>query len=160
MIMKSLLNLFAIAMLGVIGASCLKDDLSGKYNSSLAEMTDFRLYFRWQDTTVDQRGTPKEATRILIKAVQLSYTKKIDAVARTLQITPTLPSGFPPKYAKTVSIANLWGVAYISSAAVIVPLNGAPRLGAPGDYSKPATYEITAANGNKKTWTVTVNRLP
>jgi len=159
MIMKSIFNLSAIMALAVLGTSCLKDDLSGKYNSSLAEMTDFRLFFKWQDTTVDQRGTPKEVTRILIKVVQLNYTKKVDANAGTLQITPAFGVDFPAKYRSTTSTKRLWGVAYISPAAIISPLNGSPALGTPGDFSKPVAYEIMAASGNKKMWTVTVAPL-
>lgn len=158
--MKTIVNLFAIVCLGVIGTSCLKDDLGGSFNSSLAEMTDFRLHFKWQDTTVDKQRTNEEFTRITIKVVQMNYTKKVDAAARTLQITPSFPSDFPIKYKRKASLTYLWGVAYISSAATIAPLNGSPRLGTPGDYSKPVSYEITAANGNKKTWTITVDPLP
>ncbi|MDE7236705.1 MAG: hypothetical protein K2N66_02660, partial [Paramuribaculum sp.] len=48
----------------------------------------------------------------------------------------------------------------ISTAAVIEPLDGAPALGVPGDWSKPNKYQITAANGKKKVWTVTLELIP
>lgn len=160
MIMKKIFNIVTIFLLTLLGTSCLKDNLSGKYNSTHAEMTDFRLFYKYQDTTIDQQGTKNEVMRIAIKAVQLNSTMKVDSAAGTLQITPTLPSDFPQKYRRKVSLTRLWGVAYISSAAIIAPLNGSPALGTPGDYSKPVTYEITSPAGNRKTWTVTVEQLP
>ena len=44
----------------------------------------------------------------------------------------------------------------ISTAATIKPINGAPKLGVPGDWSKDNQYEVTAADGTKKTWTIVV----
>ena len=44
----------------------------------------------------------------------------------------------------------------ISTAAVIKPIDGAPTLGVPGDWSKPNKYEVMAANGDKKVWTIVV----
>ena len=42
----------------------------------------------------------------------------------------------------------------ISTAATIKPINGAPKLGVPGDWTKDNQYEVTAADGTKKTWTI------
>ena len=44
----------------------------------------------------------------------------------------------------------------ISTAATIKPINGAPKLGVPGDWTKDNQYEVTAADGTKKTWTIVV----
>ena len=42
----------------------------------------------------------------------------------------------------------------LSTAARITPLNGAPKLGNPGDFSaKEFKYQVTAADGTKKEWT-------
>lgn len=158
--MKNIWALFAMLAPALLSVSCLKDDLSGGNLSPLAEMTDFRLYFEWKDTTVDQRGTANEFARITVKAIQFDYTKAVNSKAGTIKITPAFPLGFPAKYKSVATTKRIWGVAFISSAAVIAPLPGAPALGAPADFSNPAAYQITAANGDKKTWTVTVDPLP
>ena len=44
----------------------------------------------------------------------------------------------------------------ISTAATIKPINGAPKLGVPGDWTKDNQYEVTAADGTKKVWTIVV----
>ena len=36
------------------------------------------------------------------------------------------------------------------------PLDGSPKLGAPGDWTSERRYSVMAANGTKKTWTVKV----
>ncbi|MEG0468180.1 MAG: hypothetical protein RR551_07875, partial [Mucinivorans sp.] len=55
--------------------------------------------------------------------------------------------------------ANLTGIVWLSTAARIIPLNGSPVLGVPGDWTKPNKYEVTAANGSKSVWTITVLSL-
>ena len=47
----------------------------------------------------------------------------------------------------------------LSTAARISPLNGSPTLGVPGDWSKPNTYVVDAANGTRKNWTIEVMSL-
>ena len=44
----------------------------------------------------------------------------------------------------------------ISTAAIIKPIGDAPKLGVPGDWTKDNQYEVTAADGTKKTWTIVV----
>ena len=44
----------------------------------------------------------------------------------------------------------------ISTAATMKPINGAPELGVPADWTADHQYEVTAADGTKKTWTIVV----
>jgi hypothetical protein len=38
-----------------------------------------------------------------------------------------------------------------------MPLNGAPKLGSPGDFSaKEFKYQVTAADGTKREWTIKI----
>lgn len=50
-------------------------------------------------------------------------------------------------------------MASISTAARLTPLDGAPKLGVPGDWSKPNKYLVTAASGAQKEWTIEVIKL-
>ena len=74
----------------------------------------------------------------------------------TVKTTLTLPSDFPTIETGKVTLNNLVVIVGLSSAARIYPINGAPRLGVPGDWSKENKYEVIAANGSKKIWTIHV----
>lgn len=157
--MKSLSVLFVLIVMGVLVTSCLKNEL-GTTNATAAEISRFQLYYKWQDTTIDQQGTANENTRITIRSIELTTTNVIDKKAGTIKVTPKFPAnGFPAKYRNTTTTARLWGVASVSYASTIGPINGSPQLGTPGDYSKSVTYEVTAANGSRKIWTITVEPL-
>ncbi len=107
---------------------------------------------------VDNAGTSKENTRIIIRTIQLDKTKTISN--DTVYVTPTFPSGFPRKEKINVTLNHIWGYANIPEASVIAPVNGATELGKPGNFSSPVTYEVTAANGSKKRWVISVAPLP
>jgi len=58
-----------------------------------------------------------------------------------------------------VDLTKLVGIATISRGATISPMDGAPQLGVPGDFSKPNKYEVTAADSKTiKIWTITVQK--
>ena len=67
------------------------------------------------------------------------------------------PNNVPEEEKANVDAKNLVVVLTISTAATVTPVDGAPKLGVPGDWSKPNKYKVTAANGNSRIWTVTVN---
>lgn len=158
LIMKNIFKFAMLCMLPVFFGSCLKKDLPEVTNSSLNNITDFRLLYKYQDTIVDNAGTPNENTRIVVNTVQLDGTVTISG--NTVNVTPGFPSGFPQSEKPKVTLTHIWGVAYIPDAATIAPLNGAPELGTPGDYSSPVTYRVTAADGSTQDWTISVSPLP
>ena len=58
---------------------------------------------------------------------------------------------------QNVSLSNLIAYIDLSTAARIMPLNGAPKLGSPGDFSaKEFKYQVTAADGTKREWTIKI----
>ncbi|PUZ30200.1 hypothetical protein GA0116948_101207 [Chitinophaga costaii] len=138
--------------------SCLKKDLPTTNSSSLNTLSDFNLVYKYIDTIVDNANTPNENTRIQVTTVQLNKTLSISG--DTLYVTPTFPSSFPQKEKSKVTLSSIWGVAYISDAAVIKPVDNAPALGSPGDFTTPASYDVIAANGDTKRWVVVVAALP
>ena len=86
---------------------------------------------------------------------------------------PTRCAGWPPTATKSKrmrpcsacgtkpnrSADNLVVVVTLSAAAKIEPISGFPRLGIPGDWSKPNEYKVTAANGSTKKWTFTITGI-
>lgn len=47
-------------------------------------------------------------------------------------------------------VSKLWVYVSISDAATLSPLNGAPKLGTPGDFSEDRLYRVTAADGSSQ----------
>lgn len=77
----------------------------------------------------------------------------------TVKTKLTLPSDFPTSENDKVVLNKVVLVVGLSSAARISPINDAPHLGKPGDWSKENQYEVIAANGTKKIWTIHVESL-
>ena len=72
---------------------------------------------------------------------------------------PVAEGDFTEEERAKVSLDNIAVMASISTAARVTPLDGSPKLGVPGDWSKPNKYLVTAANGNEKEWTIQVVAL-
>jgi hypothetical protein len=146
-------------------SSCLKSGLDELPAFDGADITDINFEYRFEDSS--DKWTDGANT---VKFVKLGITKEIkkagesgnanDLITASLTIPP--PSGsFTREERQKVSLDNLVAYAYLSTAATIEPLDGAPILGAPGNFSAERKYKVTAADGKtSKIWTVKVNPLP
>ena len=73
----------------------------------------------------------------------------VDTTANTVNV----------KVTPEVDLTKLVGIATIDRAAVISPIDDAPKLGTPGNFSNPNHYKVTAADKiHEKTWTITVHK--
>jgi len=133
-------------------SSCLKSGLPSARNSSLNAMYSFNYEYRWYDTSYIQPGTHQADTVITVRLVQLGNSVTISH--DTVYTFPTYPGNLPAAQTPNVTLSHIWAYASIPDASVMVPLNGAPKLGTPGDFSHPVSYQITAADGSKATWVV------
>jgi len=115
-------------------------------------MTSFNYEYRWYDTSYVQPGTAQADTIITVKLVQLSNSVSISN--DTVYTSPSYPSSLPAAQVPNVTLTHLWGYANIPDAALIVPVGSSPVLGEPGDFTKPVSYRITAADGSSATWIV------
>lgn len=138
--------------------SCLKYGLDDLPVYSDCEITNIYFEYRYEDTTspwID--GSPK------VKFITLVVTKTIDAVANTVTVSinvPAVSATLPTAERAKVALTNIVCSMNLSTAAKIEPIEGAPILGIPGDFSGPRKYRVTAADGiTTKTWTVTVTAL-
>ena len=96
----------------------------------------------------------------IVKNVNMTYTSEIDPVATTVKISVITPDNFPKDELTNLSTkSNLVVVVSLSTAARLHPIEGSVELGVPGDWSKPNTYMVEAANGTKKNWTIEVVSL-
>lgn len=99
----------------------------------------------------------------IVKKVELTRSKTdIDAEGATVNIEVTVPDSngsFPETEREKCNTGNICVMVSLSTAARISPVEGAPELGVPGDWSKPNKYTVTAADGSTKIWTIQVTKF-
>jgi hypothetical protein len=148
--MKNILNCFILILLAGLGSSCLKSNLEDLPAFTDAEITSFNFEYRWIVNGV-------------VKIKSLSNSAVINSESATVTNTITIPPAdgdFTTEVRSQVSLSTLVGFCYLSTAALIEPVDGAPKLGIPGDFSGSLKYKVSAADGTTKTWTVTTTIKP
>lgn len=154
--MKKILNILMLLFAAVAMTSCLEHNLEELDTYEGHAVTGVAgVYYRYYGTeTIPGSGEVK------VQQVTLAYGNfKADEEAGTCEFACKLPSNFPASEVDKFSMSNVVVALNISTAAVIKPIEGAPELGKPGDWTKPNKYEITAANGTKQVWTCTLTLL-
>jgi hypothetical protein len=103
------------------------------------------LAFRLETYTID---TAKQ--KVIVTHLDAStISVVVDTTANTVIVAVT----------SEVDLTKLVGIATIDRAAKISPINGSPKLGTPGDFSKPNSYKVIAADQiHQKNWTITVHK--
>lgn len=96
----------------------------------------------------------------IVKKIALQQSATIQDNSVSIEVTvPSAEGDFTESEREKVALTNIAVMASISTAARLTPLDGAPKLGVPGDWSKPNKYLITAASGAQKEWTIEVVKL-
>lgn len=146
---KLLLTLLILPFL----ASCSWEDLPAYED---AEITGMQFRYRWASSTHKDPITGEP----VVKEVQLSTQTTINAEAGTIEARVTVPAAnentFPADARAACSQDKLWTQVTLSTAARLTPLDGAPAMGTPGNWTTPHTYRVTAADGTTKDWTIKV----
>lgn len=89
-----------------------------------------------------------------------SYDINPDAGTANVVVTvPAAQSYFTDEVRNGVSLNNICITVTISTAARIAPADGHKVLGVPDDWTVPHNFVVTAADGTKKNWTITVTAL-
>ncbi|MCH5320041.1 MAG: hypothetical protein J1E38_10095 [Paramuribaculum sp.] len=146
--MKWLLSLLVLPFL----VSCGWEDLPSYED---ANITACQFRYRWaSDVYIDDvTGEP------LILEMQMSANATIDAEAGTVNVAVTVPAAqsyFTTAVRDQVSLNNLCCQVTLSTAARIAPSDGNKVLGIPDNWTVPHNFVVTAADGTKKNWTITV----
>lgn len=152
---KVIYNLF-LMMVMISFSSCLTSGLDDLPVYEEAEITSVSaVRYRY----ISDEESPATGQKI-VKEVNMTYTSEIDAEAATVKISVTTPENFPVSELNNLSTsANLLVSVGLSTAARLTATNGSPDLGKPGDWSKPNTYTVEAANGKKKGWIIEIVSL-
>lgn len=154
--MKRALNVLVLLCLLCGMTSCLKSNLDELETYGGANITSVsRVEYRY----VSDEIAPSSGQNV-VKYVTLEYSgSTVDMENATVTIPVKLPANFPESELGKVSASNLVVVVTLSTAARIEPVNGAPALGKPGDWSMPNEYKVTAANGTSRIWTIKVTGI-
>lgn len=152
-------------------SSCLKHGYEELVNSSDKNLTAVEYTYRFVYNDTLQKGTPKQeiltdrvcevifskvSTPIEIDGRKGFSTKINHSLNSVMKAGPTgsvtrqmLYNDFKKLIAQD-QLSKLWVYITISDAAKVTPINGAPELGKPGDFSKDHIYKVTAADGSSQ----------
>lgn len=143
--MKRNILSFILVLIAVSFTSCLEHDMRDLPLYEDADITSVRFVrYRYVDTGNN---------------IDLNFTTDIDNDAGTIKIKATARVDFPASELDNLSLNTLVLSVNLSTAARIFPDKGSTAFGLPGDWSKPNTYTVEAANGTTKKWTVEVVEL-
>ena len=119
-----------------------------------AEISAVQFYYRWPGDTKDPvTGEP------IVKEKQMTTNSDVNSEEATIEATVTVPAvsgDFNESVRAQISQNKLLGQVTISTAARITPIEGSAALGTPDDWSQPRKFEVMAADGTKKVWTIKI----
>lgn len=144
------LKITFIILLAAIFSSCLTSNLDDLPTFSDSDIINVKFEYRWSI----KEGT---SDKLVVKSLPTDYVVDEDNNEVTCVVTvPEVDDDFTEEIRSKVTLNNITAYTTISPAAVIKPLGDSPVLGKPGDWTSPNEYEVTAANGDSKNWTIKV----
>lgn len=148
--MKKYFYLIAALFVAVLSTSCLESGLEELDEYSGCDITNGNVYWRYYgDGNIPASGE-QQVKQVYLAAVR---TQDVENCVYTIRYTTSnIPEAERPNFTESKAVVAVT----ISTAATIKPIGDAPKLGVPGDWTKDNQYEVTAADGTKKTWTIVV----
>ena len=148
--MKKFLNILAAMLLAVVSTSCLEHDLEELDLHSGCDVTNGNVYYRYISDEVHPGTGANKVKQIYLAAAR---TQDLENCVYTIRyVTTNIPEAQRGNFKESEAVVEVT----ISTAATIKPIGDAPKLGVPGDWTADHQYEVTAADGTKKTWTIVV----
>lgn len=148
--MKKYIYIFVTMLMAVFTTSCLESGLEDIESYDGCDITSGEIYWRYYGTSeIPGSGETQ------VKQVRLARAISSDTESNTFKIR-YVTGNLPADQVGAFTQSNVVIAVTISTASTIKPIEGSPKLGVPGDWSKPNKYEVTAANGAKKVWTIIV----
>ena len=147
--MKKLINTILLILLMTTVSSCLKSGLDDLETYSDAEITNLNFEYRWWDEAKKQ---------LAVKTLNIDRQISKEQNLITCKLTvPDANGSFTDAVRQEVSLSSLTAYMDLSIAARMTPVNGAPKVGVPSDFSaKEFKYLVTAADGTKREWTIKI----
>lgn len=148
--MKKFINIIAALLLAVVSTSCLESGLEELDTYKDCDITGGEIYWRYYGTDVIPGSGEQQVKQVrLARAIEQNLETNTFYIRYT---TTNIPEAERPNFTEAKAVVAVT----ITTAAVIKPIGDAPKLGVPGDWTKDNQYEVTAADGTKKTWTIVV----
>lgn len=97
-----------------------------------------------------------------LEYLTLSHVAQINKEKKQVNIQVTVPavnSVFTSAEREKCTTKALAVMLSIETAAKIQPMGDAPKLGVPGDWTKPNRYTVTAANGDVAEWVIEITEF-
>ena len=153
--MKKFLNILTAMLLAVVSTSCLEHDLEELDVYSGCDITRVDCYYRWKSGETHTGTEAEKVKQVYVSAYSRTYVTDESDPSRGVCTIRYSKTNIPEQYR---SVAETEMVVYvtISTAATMKPINGAPALGIPADWTADHEYEVTAADGTKKIWKIVV----
>ena len=120
-----------------------------------AEISALQFYFRWASD--DEKDAVTGEPVVKERRLETTYeTDSKNAVVTAVVRVPDASGEFTESVRSSVSQSRLWGQVTVSTAARITPVDGSGKLGTPDDWTKERKFEVQAADGTVKVWTIRV----
>lgn len=154
-IMKIYIKILLLSIITCFASSCLEaglEDLPEFEENSIVGVQGVKFRFISDETS-------NASEQNIVKYVQLGKSAEINeenAYIRVKVTVPTVSSNFPESARQECTLNNICVMVSLSTAARIFPIGNAPVLGTPSDWSKPNKYQVVAANGDKREWTIEI----
>jgi hypothetical protein len=155
--MKKILNFIMVTLVATLSSSCLDSNLEDLGLLSDCDIIGIETHYRYIDENqkIPASGEPK-VIQIRTAAFSRTYVTDEDDPTKGVCTIKYTKQRIPASELANFSESNLVVTVDLSTAATIRPLGDSPELGVPGDWTKDWDYEVTAADGTKKTWTIVV----
>ena len=148
--MKKYFYLIAALFVAVLSTSCLESGLEELDEYSGCDITNGNVYWRYYGEGKIPASGEQEVKQVYLAA---SRTQDVENCVYTIRyVTGNIPEAERGNFTESKAVVAVT----ISTAATIKPIGDAPKLGVPGDWTKDNQYEVTAADGTKKVWTILV----
>ena len=141
--MKILKFIIAMFVMALSCTSCLESNFEelGTYDGN--DITAGYAWYRYKgDNKINASGEQQVIQKQLQRTGQV-----IDNEAATCALQFKVPTNFSEAEKNGVNINNIVVAVDISTAAVMSPVDGSPKLGVPADWSTPHKYLVKAADG-------------
>lgn len=150
--MKNIQNKLLFLLALVIFSSCEpRVDLDEGQWGNHSDLINVLIYvYQFQDHELQEFKETGELTPA-VRKVQRGTDMSIDEENHTASVN------LPAAYSLVNDVVVL---AVQHDGTLVEPLNGAPTMGLPADFtSGPFTYRVHSADGNYTDWTITINQL-
>lgn len=151
--MKKIFHLLSVLVVMTLTSSCLTSGLKEIETYEGNEIVSIRTVAHRYYTT--EKIPASDEVKVKQSDLKINGAQR-DEKNGTIAVEITIPTNFPKDQIDKVKMSNLVVIVNISTAATIEPLDVAPKLGVPGDWSKSNKYLVRAANGKTKEWTISL----